>query len=165
MKFIRLLLFFFFATQVQAGVIDDLIMQVQGLEQGEQLEFKYHFVGCYGVYEKGTIRFNVQSDSVYYLSSSFDPQTNNYINQSGKLRKDHLIQALEESKSGQSEEILGNAIHYSFKGTRNSDGYDHIDQKHFIEIFHPFSTFLNKPGLKLELNKKMLKTPGINGSS
>lgn len=151
-------------SSAMGSVIDDLIGQITSLKESESMTMTYNFVGCYGAYQKGTIEFILRNDSIHYLSKSFDPELKKSINQSGYYPKKIILDLLRKAKEVLSEEVLGNAIHYRFKreGEKIYKGHDSIDQKHFIELFHPFSSFLQNGNLnKIQLNPK-LKTPGIS---
>ena len=148
----------------QESVIVDLEDQIIQLEEGEKVIMKYNFVGCFGPYQKGSFEFTLQEDTIQYLSKSFDNKSGQSINQAGQYDRAHLLQLLEDAKGKKSSEILGNSIHYEFKlseqGTKT--GTDYIDQRHFIQLFHPFTSFLNSDEkMPFGLKKKTIK--GING--
>lgn len=152
-------------SSLQANsVIGDLESKIVALEEGESLIMKYTFVGCFGPYHQGSFHMTVENDTIHYLSKSVDKSTGQSINQAGKYARAHLLKLLAESKDQAASEILGNSIHYQFEtnGELVDKGTDYIDQRHFIEIFHPFTSFL-KTEIKTPFGLKKKTIKGING--
>ena len=159
---ITLLLFYTGSMYQSHAVITDLIEHLIVLEDSESMTLHYTFEGCYGVYQRGTIIFSRQVDTISYLSKSYDPDQQKSINQRGRYSIRQLIEILENEKLKKSEEILGNVINYQFESTRGFGvkRIDRIDQKHFIKLFHPFTSFLQTDKFKKKLSPS-LRTPGI----
>ncbi len=132
----------------QKSITLDLIAQLNQLEDDEELVMTYHFVGCFGAYHKGTITMLKEQDNLSFTSRSFDAQAKKYTDQTATRNIYHLTEALHEAGAKKSPEILGNSIHYTFRKEKNIvvKGFAYIDQRHFIELFHPFSSFSNNSG-------------------
>ena len=128
------------------AVIEDLIDQVGHLHSGDVLKMEYNFAGCFGPYHHGSIEMELIEDTVYFLSSSFDEKGGQPFNQSGKYQRDQLLQLLKKTLSRKSTEVLGNTISYRIILNDNMvvEGADKIEQRHFIELFHPFSNIFQK---------------------
>ena len=138
------------------SLVEDVSDHLSAMETGDELLFEYSFEGCYGPYHHGTIHFTAEHDTIHYLEKSFDDKGDQGISQSGKYHREDLLDLLAKSKERNSKEILGNTITYriSRDGVEMTKGADRIEQRHFIEIFHPFSNVfpISKtsviPGLK-----------------
>ncbi len=167
MKYKYLLIIFFIMgwSSLQANsVIGDLESKILDLEESEELVMKYTFVGCFGPYHQGSFHLTMKKDTIHYLSKSIDKSTGQSINQAGKYARSHLLILLAESKNQAASEILGNSIHYQFEtnGELMDKGTDYIDQRHFIEIFHPFTSFL-KTEIKTPFGLKKKTIRGVKG--
>ncbi|MBK8504914.1 MAG: hypothetical protein IPL46_23480 [Saprospiraceae bacterium] len=141
---------------VSFSVIADLQDHLAGLEDGDQLSFEYSFEGCYGPYHHGRIDFNSISDTIFYTEKSYDDKGKEGLSQSGKYERSRLLDLLRHAEKTKSKEIYGNTITYRIAINTNEirRGADRIEQRHFIEIFQPFTSVFSKgrntviPGLK-----------------
>ena len=124
------------------AVIEDLTDQVVQMQEGDVLKMEYNFEGCFGPYHHGSIEMELSADTVYYLSSSFDDKGEQPLNQAGKYHRDQLIKMLKKAQKKKSSEVLGNTISYRLisNGDTTVEGADKIEQRHFIELYHPFSS-------------------------
>lgn len=130
-------------TNLFAGaVIEDLTDQVVQMRDGDILKMEYNFAGCFGPYHHGSIEMELRADTVYYLSSSFDEKGKQPFNQAGKYHHEYLIKLLKKAQKKKSSEVLGNTISYRLisNGDVTVEGADKIEQRHFIELYHPFSS-------------------------
>ncbi len=125
-----------------ASVIEDLSEQVQYLDEGDIAIMDYQFRGCYGPYHRGTIELQLVGDEVHYTSRSFDDKGKQALAQAGKYKRKYLIKLLEEAAKEQRSEVYGNTIEYKISASNRAtlDGADKIEQRHFIEIFEPFTS-------------------------
>ncbi|NND31034.1 MAG: hypothetical protein HKN76_00495 [Saprospiraceae bacterium] len=128
------------------AVIEDLTDQILQMRNGDLLKMEYNFAGCFGPYHHGSIEMEMKADTIYYLSSSFDDKGKQPFNQSGKYHRDQLIKMLKKAQKQKSNEVLGNTISYRLisNGDIAVEGADKIEQRHFIELFHPFSNIFQK---------------------
>ncbi len=138
------------------GVVDDLRDHIGGMEPGETMLLEYSFEGCYGPYHHGTIEMRLENDTVYFVEKSFDHDGRNAIIQSGKYHREQLLNLLQKTSRKNSSEIYGNTITYRLSTSAGEiiTGADRIEQRHFIELFHPFTSIFSLdekeviPGLK-----------------
>ena len=138
------------------SVIDDLHDHLAGIDEGETLNLEYSFEGCYGPYHHGRIDLRYMSDTIYFVQKSFDDKGEEGLTQSGKYQRSQLLDLLKQSVRSKSKEILGNTITYriTINNQERLKGADRIEQRHFIEIFQPFSSVFSNdqnpviPGLK-----------------
>lgn len=147
-----------------ASIFEDLTRAISNIQQGDSIVVSYHFVGCFGPYQKGEITLSRQGDEVLYKCKDYDSHSQNYVTQQGQYTRSTLLAKLQEQKLKSSEEIIGNAIHYQIHDQQKNlilKDHDQIDQKHFVQIFHPFSGFLDSPNLISKPGNKILKTPRI----
>ncbi len=130
----------------QESVIEDLRTEVSAMEEGSKLLLEYTFSGCYGPYHHGTIAMTLVGGALEYLSSSFDDKNQPGIAQAGSYTIKQLERLLRKAASHSSSKIYGNAITYrlSSRGEEILVGADHIEQRHFIEIFQPFTSIFPK---------------------
>lgn len=127
-------------------VIQDLQKELSDLDAGKSFTFSYTFVGCFGPYHHGSIVFERIQDTILYRETSYDDQGLNPISQSGAYELNELIELLESAKETRSTRIYGNTLNYEIKaGEKSRVNVDQISQRHFIKIFHPFSTVFNSP--------------------
>jgi hypothetical protein len=138
------------------GVVDDLRDHIEGMEQGKEMLLEYSFEGCYGPYHHGTIEMRLENDTVYFVEKSYDHQGENAITQAGKYHRERLLDLLQKAQKRNSGEIYGNTITYRISSGSGEvmTGADRIEQRHFIELFHPFTSIFPSngkeviPGLK-----------------
>ena len=132
--------------QAQESIIGDLRTEVANLEDGSKLLLEYTFEGCYGPYHHGTVALSCDRGVIEYLSSSFDHQNQPGIAQSSSYSKEALLKLLHEAQSKQSSKVFGNAISYriSTRGHELLRGADRIEQRHFIQLFEPFTSVFPK---------------------
>jgi len=125
-----------------ASVIEDLSEQIVDLRDGDIAILDYQFRGCYGPYHRGTIEMQLVGDEIHYTSRSFDDKGNQALAQAGKYKRKYLIKLLDEAAKEQRSEVYGNTIEYKINASNRPtlDGADKIEQRHFIEIFEPFTS-------------------------
>ena len=126
----------------QASVILDLADEIAVMQEGDQLHLGYTFEGCYGPYHRGSFDLTMLEDTVHFVSKSYDGDSKEPFVEAGKYHRDRLGALLDEASKEQSTEILGNVINYqiSSHGQIHQKGTDRIAQRHFIELFHPFTS-------------------------
>lgn len=137
-------------------IIEDLSDQVSGMKEGDKMLLEYSFEGCYGPYHHGTIDMSFKNDTIFYVEKSFDHTGKNPITQAGKYERSKLLHLLNQAGKKKSDEVLGNTITYRLSSDSREilKGADRIEQRHFIELFHPFTSIFPPaqeeviPGLK-----------------
>ncbi len=137
-------------------VIEDLSDQISGMKEGDKMMLEYSFEGCYGPYHHGTIDMSFKNDTIFYVEKSFDHTGKNAITQAGRYDRKQLLDLLRQAGKKKSDEVLGNTITYRISSGSMEilKGADRIEQRHFIELFHPFTSIFPPaqeeviPGLK-----------------
>jgi len=146
--------FLMHASAQSSSVIEHLADEIAVMQEGDDLHIGYTFEGCYGPYHRGSFDLLLQQDTIHFVSKSYDSNEKEPFVESGKYHRDRLVDLLDEAKKEESSEILGNVINYaiSSQGETYHKGSDRIAQRHFIELFHPF-TSLFKPKKEFAIPK------------
>ena len=139
---ILILLITTFYQAIQASVVEDLAAEIAILDDGEHLLLEYTFEGCFGPYHHGTVFVESKNGALHYLTKSFDDKNKPGISQAGKYEKEELLALLEKAREKNSNTVFGNAISYRLSRDEQEilRNDDHIEQRHFIELFQPFTS-------------------------
>ena len=126
----------------EGSVIIDLADEIALMQDGDRLHLGYTFEGCYGPYHRGGFDLTMERDTIYFVSNSYDNNEKEPFVESGKYHRDRLVELLDLAKTEESSEILGNVINYKIAAGEKiyHEGTDRIAQRHFIELFHPFTS-------------------------
>lgn len=124
-----------------SSVIGDLADEIAVMQDGDQLHLGYSFEGCFGPYYRGSFDFELIGDTIHFVSKSYHHNEKEPFVEAGKYERGRLVDLLDRSRERKSTEILGNVINYRITGGGEEfhQGVDRIDQRHFIEFFHPFT--------------------------
>ncbi len=121
-------------------IISDLEKAINTLDHKEQATITYNFEGCYGPYQHGTITLTRSADTLFFHEKNFDDKGKEGISQSGYLLYNQIEKSLDQLRNERSKEILGNRINYSIESPNETlKGSSDIQQRHFVNIFHPFT--------------------------
>ncbi|MBX2815813.1 MAG: hypothetical protein KTR24_07440 [Saprospiraceae bacterium] len=118
--------------------------EVAILQEGDTLKVIYTFEGCYGPYHHGEIFMTLKGGEIHSLSKSYSDRSKAPMVESNVVAQGRLVGNLDEAGKKESSEILGNVINFRIMMGEEMlhRGKDRIAQRHFIEVFHPFtSTF------------------------
>ncbi len=132
-----------------SSVIEDLMEQVDRMAENDKITLDYTFEGCFGPYHHGRIKMVLKADTIYYINHSYDGNNTEPLSQAGKYQKNHLMELLEAEKKKAASTVIGNTIDYKIKSDEEeiTHGSDHIEQRNFIELFHPLTSIF-KPEKK-----------------
>lgn len=121
-------------------IIKDIENCISALQHGEEATVTYNFEGCYGPYHHGTITLTRSKDTLFFHEQNFDDKGTEGISQSGFLLYSQIEKSLNLLQNKPAKEILGNRINYTIKKPNETiKGNSDIQQRHFVNIFHPFT--------------------------
>lgn len=143
-------------ASVNASISEDLVAQINKMQEGDQLSLRYTFEGCFGRYHDGLIEMEMIEGIIHYKNHSYADQKAEAFTQAGSYPRAALISRLKSTSQLDSKTIYGNQINYEINATgqRSVRGTDRIEQRNFITIFHPFSTF--------DKNQDQMIIPGLS---
>ncbi|NND07403.1 MAG: hypothetical protein HKN87_13580 [Saprospiraceae bacterium] len=130
-------------TSIDASISDNLANHISAMQEGDHLSVRYTFEGCFGRYHDGLIEMEMIEGSIRYKNHSYADKKAEAFTQSGSFPKAILISRLKSASQLNSRTIYGNQINYEINATGQEPlrGTDRIEQRNFIKIFHPFSSF------------------------
>lgn len=128
------------------GIIDDFQNEIAALDEGDQIVLEYTFEGCYGPYHHGSISVVKKAGKLEYLTKSFNHKNVEGLSQAGKYEPEQLQELLIQAKNKTSSTVFGNAISYRLSDGKDEilRGADRIEQRHFIELFEPFTSIFKE---------------------
>ncbi len=134
-----------FSAPIWASITDDLRDQINRMRDGETITLDYGFEGCYGPYHQGQIEITLADNIFHYKNHSYADKEAEAFTQSGQYQRRVLMQKLAQADHKMSSTVYGNRLNYQIKSQNNSvTGSDRIERRHFIDIFHPFPTFMEE---------------------